>query len=86
MHQISQRRLRNDSGEVLRRAAAGEVFRIASGDAMVEVRRAATDPLEALRAAGLLTPGNTDDFADYQVPVSDGVTLEEHFEADRADR
>lgn len=86
---ISQRQLRNDSGDVLRRAAAGEVFRIRSGTTTVELRRAATDHLEALTAAGLLSPGNDDDFADFEMPAprTEGApSLEEILDADRADR
>lgn len=86
---ISQRQLRNDSGDVLRRAAAGEVFRIRSGTTTVELRRAATDHLETLTAAGLLTPGNADDFADFEMPApraQGAPSLEEILNADRADR
>lgn len=89
VHQISQRQLRNDSGDVLRRAAAGEVFRIASGDQLVEVRRAVLDPLEALRASGRLTGGNDDDFADFELPeprAAGEPSIEDLLAEDRAER
>ena len=80
VHQISQRQLRDDSGDVLRRAAAGEVFR---------VRRAVIDPLEALRTSGQLTGGNDDDFADFELPMPRGAgepSVEDFLDEDRADR
>ena len=83
---ISQRQLRNDSGDVLRRAAAGEVFRIRSGETLVELRRAVPDRLEALTAAGLLTPGSDDDFADFEIPAGNGRSVDEILAESREDR
>ena len=88
MEVISQRQLRNDSGEILRRAAAGEVFRIRAGDTTVELRRSAPTAVERLRAAGRLRGGGRDDFADFPEPqpLPDGQTLDELMDEIRGDR
>ena len=83
---ISQRQLRNDSGDVLRRAAAGEVFRIRSGETRVELRRATPDRLDALTAAGLLTPSSDDDLADREIPAGNGRSVDEVLAESRGDR
>ena len=65
------------------------MFRIASGDQLVEVRRAVLDPLEALRASGRLTGGNDDDFADFELPRPRGAdepSVEDLLDQDRAER
>lgn len=86
METISQRELRNNSGEILRRAAAGETFRIRAGDTTVELRRATPDAIERLTAAGLLSPGNTDDFIDFPAPVHSAEPLADILDAIRGDR
>lgn len=85
MTTISQRQLRKYSGDVLRRAAAGEVFRLRTGETVVELRRAFGDPLEALRSAGRLSSSSGDDFSDYVVPVTDGVSVDDFLAVDRTD-
>ena len=83
---ITQRRLRNDSGEILRGAAAGEVFRVGAGESAVEVRRAAPDLFAELTAAGLLSPGSDDDFADFPEPAVGIEPIDASVDAVRSDR
>lgn len=86
MEPISQRQLRNESGAVLRRAAAGEVVRVRAGDTVVELRRASASVLGRLEAVGLLTPGQEDDFADFPSPAPGLEPLEETLDALRGER
>ena len=70
METISQRQLRNDSGEILRRAAAGERFLIRSGEVFVELRRASPTVVEQLASSGRLSPASSDDFSDFPLPTA----------------
>ncbi len=72
METISQRQLRNDSGEILRRAAAGERFRIRAGDTTVDLQRSNPSVIERLTATGRLSATSGDDFADFSEPC-DGL-------------
>jgi len=72
--------LRNDSGEILRRAAAGETFRIRAGDTTVELQRSRSSVIEQLTATGQLSITGDDDFTDFSAPAAGleplGVTLD----------
>ena len=58
METISQREMRNNSGEILRRVARGESFLITSGGVPAAVLSPpSSSAREALVAAGRLTPG-----------------------------
>ena len=85
---ISERRLRDDCEELLHRAAAGEVFRIAVDDVVVELRRARPLAVEQARATGLLTEAADDDLSDFPdpEPLPDGMTFEQLMEDVRGDR
>ena len=86
METISQRQLRNDSGEILRRAAAGEEFRVRAGEATVDVRRSRRGAVDRLAAAGLLSAGSGDDFGDFPPPVDAVEPLDETLDALRGSR
>ena len=68
MTTISQRQLRNDSGSILRRAAAGEPIRVRTGDVAVDLVRAELSVVERLTANGQLTVAADDDFRDFEPP------------------
>lgn len=86
MEVISQRQLRNASGEILRRAAAGERFRIRSGSVEVDLHVAHRTAVEHLTAAGRLSPATPDDFADFAEPDAGREPLDETMDAIRAER
>lgn len=86
METISQRQLRNDSGEILRRAAAGEIFRIRAGDATVDLRRSHHTVIEQLSSTGRLSSSNDDDFADFPEPVAGVEPLAVTLDVLRGDR
>ena len=65
---ISQRQLRNDSGAILRRAAAGESFRIRAGDTTVDLQRSFPSMIEQLASTGRISTASDDDFADFPEP------------------
>lgn len=83
---ISQRQLRNDSGEILRRASTGERFRIRAGSGAVDLHAAHLTVIEQLTAAGRLSPPGDDDFADFPGPGTGVEPLERTIDAVRADR
>ncbi len=83
---ISQRQLRNDSGEILRRAAAGESFRIRAGDTTVDLQRSFPSMIEQLASAGRLSTASDDDFADFPQPDDGLEALADTLDALRRDR
>ncbi len=83
---ISQRQLRNDSGEILRRAAAGESFRIRAGDTTVDLQRSFPSMIEQLTSAGRLSTASDDDFADSPEPGDGLEALADTLNALRRDR
>lgn len=86
METISQRQLRNDSGEILRRAAAGETFRIRAGDTTVDLQRSRSSVIDQLTATGQLSIASDDDFTDFPVPSTGVEPLEVTLDALRQDR
>jgi len=83
---ISQRQLRNDSGEILRRAAAGENFRIRAGDTTVDLQRSCPSVIEQLTATGRLSAPSGDNFADFPEPGVGFESLADTLDALREDR
>jgi hypothetical protein len=65
---IRRRQLRNDSGDILRRAAAGESTRIRAGDTTVDLQRSFPSMIDQLASAGRLFTDSDDDFADFPEP------------------
>jgi len=65
---IRRRQLRNDSGDILRRAAAGESIRIRAGDTTVDLQRSFPSMIDQLASAGRLSTDSDDDFADFPEP------------------
>ena len=86
MEIISQRQLRNDSGDILRRAASGEQIRIRAGDTTVDLVRSHVTAVDQLSAAGRLSAGNKDMFEDLPAPTAGVEPLEDSLDAVRGDR
>jgi len=66
--------------KILRRAAAGETFRVRAGDTTVELQRSRSSVIEQLTATGQLSITGDDDFTDFPAPSAGveplGVTLD----------
>lgn len=84
METISQREMRNNSAEVLRRVAAGESFLVTNGGvpaAVISPPPASTS--EALVASGRLTLGSGLNLDELPTPVESSLSSTEVLDEDR---
>ncbi len=86
METIRRRQLRNDSGDILRRAAAGESIRIRADDTTVDLQRSFPSMIDQLASAGRLSTASDDDFADFPEPGDGLEALSDTLDALRRDR
>jgi prevent-host-death family protein len=81
---VSQREMRNNSGEILRRVAAGESILITNGGAAAAVLSPASSSVrDRLVAAGRLRLGTGLDIAALPPPVATEQSMEALLEQDR---
>ncbi len=84
MESVSQREMRNSSGELLRRVAAGESVLVTNNGVPAAVLvPAAANPRERLVAAGHLRVGTGLDLGALPPPVKAVVSTEQLLEDDR---
>lgn len=84
METISQREMRNNSGEILRRAAAGESFLVTNaGVPAARIVPPALSRLDQLEAEGLLTRGTGLDLSKLPPPVHSDVDTHAELAIDR---
>lgn len=84
MEAISQREMRNNSGQVLRRVAAGESFVVTNNGVPTAVLSPVpTGQRAELAAAGLLRPGTGLNLDDLPEPVTSPTSTEHLLDEDR---